>query len=849
MRAYKNLSIGVVICLSLFGADSQLRAQPALGQAAPWPTKLTADHGGPQPKIQTVTGGFTVNTASREEVRDFYNGIYPTSESVPQASTADAANCTPGHNASAFQQAELLRINWFRALAGMPATISLDPIDNWGAQQMAVIISQNGLNHDPPTSDTCYNAFAAGYAGGNQGIGFNGADCITGYIQDFGGSNAEVGHRRWILYPPETVMGLGDVPAEGSLPAANLTWVFDPASFGARPSTREPFVSWPPAGYVPYQVAFPYWSFSYPNADFSAATVSMRSNGVSVAVGSYNDINGYGDNTLCWVPMGVDTTCECTLFPYSGTDTVYGVTVTNVNVGGTNLAFSYNVIIFNPAQPGPDYIPTVLAGPGQITTGVGTVYSATPPNDPHVTSYNFMVAQLATGNLADNAGNGLTNFNLTPPPDYDPVTTEPFGAGSCFNLEHAGADASPQLFQLNEVLFPGANTMLSFESELGFASSNEVARVQASTDGGETWTDLFTEPGNNSFESSFTPHVISLAGFAGMATLLRFNFDYQGGVYSSGGFPLGWYFTDIIITNTQALLNQSTNNSTVTNLISGNLADSANHGLDNFTVTPPPYYYVITNPPVGSESNCFHLCHVDPASQLMQFNEVFLPGTNSTLTFSSQLGYATSDETALVQATTNNGATWDDLFTETGTGTPESTFTPHTLSLSQYAGQLTRLCFNFAFTGGNFYPQSDNYIGWNLEDILVTNIQQQAVTTIDTTNFTFTPPGAGNYVLQAQPVIFNQFPLAFGPIKQVTVVPSTNPVIVMTQPVLTNREVWLNFTVSRLTNATFHLLQATQLNSWTTNATAILTTNTQNSSYRFTTTNNSALRFYRVRSP
>jgi hypothetical protein len=128
-----------------------------------------------------------------------------------------------------------------------------------------------------------------------------------------------------------------------------------------------------------------------------------------------------------------------------------------------------------------------------------------------------------------------------------------------------------------------------------------VARVQVSTDGGANWTDLYAQPGNGSYESSFTPHTLSLSNYVGMTTLLRFNFDFQGGSYESVGFPLGWYFTGIVITNTQALINQSTNNSSVTNIIAGNLADSSLDGLTNFTVTPPPYYYVITNPPCSSQ--------------------------------------------------------------------------------------------------------------------------------------------------------------------------------------------------------------------------------------------------------
>lgn len=823
-----------------------------LGEAARAPANLVLNpppSKGLQPLLQPVTGGFVVNTDSREEVRGFYNAIYPTSDNVPQDSTADVSGCTPGHNSNAFQQAELRRINWFRAMAGMPAAIYLNPIDDGGSQEMAVLESANNvLDHNPTNTYDCYNTFAAMYAGGDQSLGADGAEATRNFIWDFGAKNNEVGHRRWILYPPEIVMGVGDVPGVSGHAAANLTFVFDPASFGARPATRQPYVAWPPEGFAPYQVVFPYWSFGLSNADLSAATITMTSNGIPVTTAIQPYQTGFGENTLVWVPMGLDATTEGTTFPFSGTDTVYSVTVGNIKYNGATISYSYNVTVFDPAVPGGDYIPTVLNGPVPAVVNAATIYSAVSPNNPHVTSYNFFTAQLVSGNLNDNANNGLTNFTLTPQPNYSVVTTQPFSSGNCFNLEHFDTNSFPQLFQLNETLFPATNTTISFQSELGFASPDEVARVQVSADGGVNWQDLYTQPGNDSYESSFTAHTLSLSNYAGMTIRMRFNFDFQGGTFYNSGFPIGWFFTGIVITNTQALTNQVTNNSSVTNILSGNLTDSANNGPGNFTVTPPPYYYVITNPPVGPETACFHLCHLDSTSQLLQFNEIFLPSAGSTISFASQLGDATSDETARVQASTNNGATWDDLFVEAGgPNTPEPGFTPHTLSLSQYTGQLTLLRFNYAFTGGNYYSQSDNYVGWNIEDIIVTNVQQSAVTIVDTTNFTFTPRQAGNYILQAQPVIFGQFPLNPGPVKEI--VAGFTSIILMGQPIVTNGIVQLPFTVTGATN-TFRLLQTDHLGmAWTTNAGATLTTNVPGSSYRFTTTNGPAARFYRVQSP
>ena len=73
--------------------------------------------------------------------------------------------------------------------------------------------------------------------------------------------------------------------------------------------------------------------------------------------------------------------------------------------------------------------------------------------------------------------------------------------------------------------------------------------------------------------------------------------------------------------------------------------------------------------------------------------------------------------------------------------------------------------------------------------------------------------------------------------------------IVLKQPVLLpGKQIQLNFTViSSLSNATFSLLQNSQLGqSWSTNSAAVLTTNIAGISYCFTTTNNAAARFYKI---
>ena len=51
----------------------------------------------------------------------------------------------------------LLRLNYYRAMAGVPATVTFSDTYNAMDQQAALMMSANGqLSHSPPTTWTCY---------------------------------------------------------------------------------------------------------------------------------------------------------------------------------------------------------------------------------------------------------------------------------------------------------------------------------------------------------------------------------------------------------------------------------------------------------------------------------------------------------------------------------------------------------------------------------------------------------------------------------------------------------------------------------------------------------------------
>ncbi len=237
-----------------------------------------------------------------------------------------------------------MRINYFRAMAGVPADIQLSDVFNAKAQAAALMMSANRqLSHSPPPTWECYSTEGAEAAGSsNLFLGVYGWNAIDGYVRDPGSGNYFVGHRRWVLYPQTKIMGTGDIPPADGYPASNALWVFDGNTFGPRPETREEFVAWPPPGYVPYQVVFPRWSFAYAGADFfSSTSVSMRSNSGNIPVEIQPVVDGYGENTLVWEP-------QTAFGAQPASDTTYSVFVRDVMVGGDQRDFSYEVTIFDP---------------------------------------------------------------------------------------------------------------------------------------------------------------------------------------------------------------------------------------------------------------------------------------------------------------------------------------------------------------------------------------------------------------------------------------------------------------------------------------------------------------------
>nr|MBC7245259.1 CAP domain-containing protein [Chloroflexota bacterium] len=335
------LCLLLLFALGKMGDGSSPSLSPELGQA-PW-LLVDESFAGAFTIVPAGAreGGLSVNPLEKQNAWAFFYAYYRPCENISTGWTGNHATCNEGSTSEAFQAAVLQRINYFRAMAGVPADITFRAELNEKAQKAALMLSANGLlSHTPDESWRCYSLEGAqGARSSNLYLVAHSCEAIDGYMQDAGSGNAHVPHRRWLLNPRTMTMGIGDIPPVSGYPAANALLVFGIAS-AERPKTRDNFFAWPPPGYVPYVVVYPRWSFSYDDADFSQASVSMTYEGSEVPLTLLPVADGYGENTLVWEPhISLERPSK---------DQWYTVRVRNVVIGGVVHHFTYVVILFDP---------------------------------------------------------------------------------------------------------------------------------------------------------------------------------------------------------------------------------------------------------------------------------------------------------------------------------------------------------------------------------------------------------------------------------------------------------------------------------------------------------------------
>lgn len=310
-----------------------------------------------------------IDTTSRAAVVAAYTDYYLPTVGVAVGWTGSEASCTPGVVSSAYYDATLIRLNYFRAMAGLPGDVVFDAARDADWQSCALIMDKNNyLNHAPDPLDGCYTAGGAAAAAQSSLAATTGVEALDVYLDDEG-NETTLGHRRWILFEPQETMAAGSTSSYSA-----LSEFFTPTSDGwgaylpyievaggngwlTHPDYVR-WIAWPPPRYCPYQLlpnGSKYWSLTSGSGnhyggnydmDFSAATVTMtKDNGATpVTVANEGVVTaGYGDETFAWEVPSIS-------YAAPGADTDYEVTIANVGIGtvGQKQTITYTVTVIAP---------------------------------------------------------------------------------------------------------------------------------------------------------------------------------------------------------------------------------------------------------------------------------------------------------------------------------------------------------------------------------------------------------------------------------------------------------------------------------------------------------------------
>lgn len=292
--------------------------------------------------------GPTIATSDREASRQAFLASYVATEAVPSGWSGSVEQNVPGATTPQFQQAVLARINYFRAMTGVPADVTFSAAYDERAQKAALMMAaRGGLSHWPDASWPDYTPEGAdAAANSNLDLGTHGPAAMASYMLDNGANNDTVGHRRWLLHPQTQTMGTGDVEKTSSHWDANALWVVDDHCFEEFPPLRDGFVAWPPKGYVPSALVFPRWSIVIPHANVFQTTVTMARDGVPLpllAPAAHFEINT--DEVIVWTPQGFTGDAESMATPDH--DTVFTVSIRGLTIDGEPRDLDYSVIAFD----------------------------------------------------------------------------------------------------------------------------------------------------------------------------------------------------------------------------------------------------------------------------------------------------------------------------------------------------------------------------------------------------------------------------------------------------------------------------------------------------------------------
>ncbi len=185
-----------------------------------------------------------------------------------------------------YERAVTDRVSFDRAMAGVDASLAVDPARSARAQAAALIISAQGqVGGDPPQGWRCWSPEgAAGPSESLTTLGAHGAAGVDRLVENAEPDDASVSRRAGLLAPALRTVGIGAMPYQGGPADSLAVSVAVPPSPDGPSREGQGIVLRPPRGHLPRLEAPARWSVpqQQEGRDLTGATAAVTADGRAV---------------------------------------------------------------------------------------------------------------------------------------------------------------------------------------------------------------------------------------------------------------------------------------------------------------------------------------------------------------------------------------------------------------------------------------------------------------------------------------------------------------------------------------------------------------------------------------
>ena len=235
-------------------------------------------------------------------------------------------------------------------------------------------------------------------------------------------------------------------------------------------------------------------------------------------------------------------------------DTPYNVTVSGIGGLGIPTSYSYTVTLFDPNVLNES--PVVAGTSTPPTTGAAYSFNSIAQAD----AYELSVTTPSTAAWTEGAEDPSSQITAMTSGAMRQTAVKRTGS-KAFQLTFP--DRVDQSFVIARDVIPSASSFLQFYDLGRFSKTTTTLDAEISTNGGDTWTSLWSRNGvglsSAYWDPAFVSRSVSLAAYAGQIVRVRFILRRNGPSVSIGTSEnYGFFIDDVTVTNATELVNGTT---------------------------------------------------------------------------------------------------------------------------------------------------------------------------------------------------------------------------------------------------------------------------------------------------